>query len=570
MQDISTQSFVAHERKRVFAWLDDNRSWEKAQETERQQKLPTYLLQTKSFLQLAAYDGDMEAVRSFLSQGVDVNAISDVPSDKQYRRYRCTALTAAVERSHTSLVEYLLAAGSDPNVNIEHGDTPLLLAAQNHSLEIADILLRAGANVDQISAYQTIDALQRACYDGNLDMVNLLLSYGAKVNGPTGNFGFGPALVAAAANDNVEIVERVLACGADVNGFQYYTHPSKPRRRQSSLARAIANNFIPTVYKLLESGADIDMECECGDALQHAAYFGREEIFDELVARGANPYKETTSFANTLEASASGGQGRMFQKLLALGMDIHVKSAKLDNLLQVACRSGEDSIVQYLLDQGMDVNLQGGFYGTALIAAVCHGNESTCRLLIARGADLLVQNNNHGRRCALHYAVEYSLLDIVRLLLDAGTPTDIISGEYGTVLQLAAQNTSDDVVYLLLDRGADVNVQAGYFGNALQAWSYVGNKEITELLLSKGANPNAKGGFYETALIAAVHGGHECIVKLLIRYGADVETVTTSFGSAFDCAIILKRQSTKWEEEEMYGQIVQFLTHYGHDLGCPP
>jgi ankyrin repeat protein len=377
-------------------------------------------------------------------------------------------------------------------VNIEHGDTSLVLAVQNHSLEIAGILLRYGANVDQISPHQEVNALQRACYEGNLDMVNLLLSYGANVNGPTGNFGFGPPLVAAATNDNVRLIERLLACGADVDGFQSYTDPADSRRGQNALVRAISNNFIPTVHKLLDSGADFDMECECGDSLQNAAYFGREEIFDELVARGANPYKETTSFTNALEAAAAGGQGRMFEKLLALGMDTNVKSA------------------------------------------------------------------------ALYYAVEYSLLDAVRLLLDAGTSIDITSGGYGTVLQLAAQNTSEDAVRLLLDRGADVNIQAGYFGNALQAWSYVGNKEITELLLRKGANPNTHGGFYQTALIAAVHKGHKDIVELLIRHGADVEMVTVTFGSALDYAVLLMRQSSTWEEEEMYGRIVQFLTRDEH------
>lgn len=553
---------MTSERQRVFSWLDDNRRWEEAHEIKRQKKLPTYLLKTKSFLQLAAYNGDMDAVKGLLSQGEDVNAISVLPTDKQYRRYRCTALTAAVERNHMSLVEYLLAAGSDPNVMIEHGDTPLVLAVQNHSQKIADILLRNSANVNQMSPYQTTDALQRACYDGNLFIVNLLLLYGADVNGPTGNFGFGPALVAAAASDNVKIIQRLLACGADVNGFQYYTDPSHPRR-QNALVRAISNNFIPTVRTLLHAGSDIYMECECGDALQNAAYFGREEIFDELVVRGADPNRETETFANALEAATFGGQGRMFRKLIALGMDINVKSAKYATLLQVASRSGENSIVEYLLDQGMDVNLQGGFYWTALIAAVCHGNESTCRILIARGANISIQNPDHDHRCALHYAVEWSLPDVVWLLLDAGTPINTISGEHGTVLQLAAQNTSEDVVHLLLNCGADINIQAGYFGNALQAWSYVGNKEITELLLNKGARPNSRGGFYETALIAAIHGGHEDVVDLLIRFGADVEMVSPSFGSALNCATLLMTQSSKREEGEVYGRIVQFLQNWG-------
>lgn len=283
---------MINEKQRVFSWLDDNKRWEEAHKAKRQKKLPTYLLQTKSFLQLAAYNGDTEAVKGLLSQGEDVNAISVLPTDKQYRRYRCTALTAAVERNHVSLIELLLTAGSDPNVSIEHGDTALVLAVQNHSLDIADMLLRNGANVNQMSPYQTTDPLQRACYDGNSEMVDLLLSHGADVNGRTGNFGFGLALVAAAANDNLKIIQRLLASGADVNGFQYYTDPSQPRR-QNALVRAISNNFIPTARTLLHSGMDINMDCECGDALQNAAYFGREEIFDELVLWGADPHRET-------------------------------------------------------------------------------------------------------------------------------------------------------------------------------------------------------------------------------------------------------------------------------------
>jgi len=215
----------------------------------------------------------------------------------------------------------------------------------------------------------------------------------------------------------------------------------------------------------------------------------------------------------------------------------------------------------------MDVNAQGGFYGTALIAAVCHGNESTCRILIARGADLLIQNADHDHRCALHYAVEFSLPDVVRLLLDAGTPVNTISGEHGTVLQLAAQNTTEDVVHILLDRGADVNIQAGYFGNALQAWSYVGNKEITELLLIKGANPNAYGGFYDTALIAAIDYGHEDVVDLLLRFGADHHQKSTSFGLPLDCAQLLMAQCIRREDKQIYRRIIQLLAKCDPDIG---
>jgi len=567
-QRFSTLHFVTKRRQRIFAWLDDNDTWESAQNEKRQRELPAYLLETESFLQLAALKGDKEAVQALLSQGEDINAVNAVLNDPRYRKSRCTALHVAVEGCHTGLVEYLLTMEADPNINLNFWGTPLVIAARNHNTEIAEILLRFRADVDQESVYQGINALQRACYDGDLAMANLLLDYGANANSQSGHFG--PALVAATMNDNVELVEQLIHFGADMNIMHFYDQNLclDYRRRQNPLARAISHNCIRTVNKLLELGADINLECECGNALQNAAYFGREGILDDLILRGADIFQPTQSFVNALEASVAGGQERMFQKLLGLGMDIHVKCTNLDNLLQVAARSGNDSILTSLLDQGMNVNRQGGYYINALIAAATYGNTSTCRILIDNGADLHVHRGDQG--CALHTAVEHSRVDTVRLLLDAGASIDTIGGKYGTVLQLVALNTSEDVVHLLLDRGADVNIHAGYFGNALQAWSYVGNQDIVQLILDKGADPNARGGFYETALISAIHGCHESIIRLLLNSGAKVGIISASFGSALDHATHLVRESTHLEEEDTHKRIIQLLTNFEHDLEWSP
>ena len=98
-----TQHSSMLKRHRLFAWLEDNMSWEKTQEDNRQRNLPGYLLQTKSFLQLAALNGDKVAVKTLLSKGEDVNAVNAVNvvlTDTHYRKSRCTALHAAVDGSH--------------------------------------------------------------------------------------------------------------------------------------------------------------------------------------------------------------------------------------------------------------------------------------------------------------------------------------------------------------------------------------------------------------------------------------------------------------------------------------
>ena len=561
---------VTH-RIRVFAFPEDREAQEEANNEKIYRELPDHLLQTRSFLQLAALNGDQEAVRTLISQGESVNAVNTVDAvngrqgEPWYRNHPLTALHAAVEGGHNEIVDYLLTSGSDPNSNMEFWGTPLIIAVRKHNTEIADTLLRRGADVNQLAGYHTADPLQRASYEGNLPMVDLLLEYGANVNGRTAVCGFGPAIVAAAASDNARVIERLVDEGADINAVQCYSRGQLHEMRQNALGRAITWGRVQAVDMLLRRGADMHMECEYGNAVQSAAYFGWEEIFDDLIARGADPYQPTESFANVLEAAVAGGQGLMFQKLLALGMDIHFDCTVAGTLLHVAVMSGEDSIVGYLLDW-LDVNQEGGVFGTALIAAASRGNTSTCQLLIARGADLLFQDV-HG--CPMHHAVEYNNVKTVNLLLDAGTPIDTVGGKIGTALQFAAMGNSEEAVHLLLDRGADVNTQSGYYGNALQAWSYTGNQEIVQHLLDKGADPLALGGFYGTALIAALHRGHESIVQLLIKYGADVEPRTSAFGTALEYATSLKERSIHHEEQEVYARVIQNLSKFECSIETP-
>ena len=78
------------------------------------------------------------------------------------------------------------------------------------------------------------------------------------------------------------------------------------------------------------------------------------------------------------------------------------------------------------------------------------------------------------------------------------------------------------MVELLLDAGADVNDQGGQFGNVLQAAADKGHTKVVQLLLDAGADVNAQGGRYRTALQAASAGGHKQVVKMLLKWEADL------------------------------------------------
>jgi|SRR5579859_862290 len=90
-------------------------------------------------------------------------------------------------------VRILLAAGADPNVVGDEGDSPLCLSVEANDQEMAALLLRCGADktINQAGAVTGgMTALQVAAYRLNLPMIKLLLAAGAD---PAVNLPYGSA-----------------------------------------------------------------------------------------------------------------------------------------------------------------------------------------------------------------------------------------------------------------------------------------------------------------------------------------------------------------------------------------
>lgn len=106
-------------------------------------------------LHFAAMRGDLDRVKSLVAAGYDVNAKdSDLA---------LTPLHYAVQREHLQVVRFLLDAGADVNANDEAtiGNTPLADVAGECSVEMAELLLTAGAD-PLIPGWMQLNALHRA------------------------------------------------------------------------------------------------------------------------------------------------------------------------------------------------------------------------------------------------------------------------------------------------------------------------------------------------------------------------------------------------------------------------
>ncbi|KAI3327718.1 hypothetical protein HD806DRAFT_531057 [Xylariaceae sp. AK1471] len=157
-------------------------------------------------LQIAAHRGDLGPVTRLLEAAA---------TNDDYTTWCRLALSAAAEGGRLNVVEMILGAGADANVDVVSqwsGETALHIAAGHGHTEIVEALLGAGADVN--ARWFNDTPLHRAAGYGHTEIVEALLGAGADVN--TRWFSDTP-LHRAAGCGHAEIVETLLGAGADAN-----------------------------------------------------------------------------------------------------------------------------------------------------------------------------------------------------------------------------------------------------------------------------------------------------------------------------------------------------------------
>ncbi|KAI8925807.1 ankyrin repeat-containing domain protein [Entophlyctis helioformis] len=126
-----------------------------------------------------------------------------------------TALLMSVAGAFIDLSKLLLKLGANVNDMNAYGWTPLMVAALNGDQAHVRLLLDHGAQVDTLSAFG-LTAIACASHSANLPVAQQILESGANVNLSGSPMGFTP-LMFAAASGSTDLVTFLLQNGAECN-----------------------------------------------------------------------------------------------------------------------------------------------------------------------------------------------------------------------------------------------------------------------------------------------------------------------------------------------------------------
>ena len=358
--------------------------------------------------------GNLEDVERWTNSCANLDAVD---------RNGWTALHHAVMEGDIKIVEKLIGAGANVNAKF-YNDTTTPVDPEVFSVQegILKELIKEAAIADTDDIWKEVEAKKRVVFDftplhiasrnGHIEVVEKLIDKGADVNVKV-IFDLTP-LHFAICKGNLKIVEKLIKEKANVNAVD--------KNGSTALYHAVRKGDITVVEKLIDKGADVNAAAILGATPLHCASAkGNLKIVKKLIDAGANVnakiYNDTKTPLTPEVFSIQKDILKALMKEAAISdtddiwKEVEAKQRVVFDFtpLQMASGSGYIEVVAKLIEEKADVNAKAIFDLTPLHFASWYGHIEVVEKLIDKGADVNAKDSDG--RTALAFARQISAQD---------------------------------------------------------------------------------------------------------------------------------------------------------------
>lgn len=384
------------------------------------------------------------------------------------------------------MVNLLLDAGCDINMQDVNGNTPLLLATSidyHDKKRVIDLLLERRADCT-ICNYKGTSSLYQAASCGDTDLFKKLLRHGARIaiiNDPSSPCHLWGLLHTAAHNGHTDMVRYMLEhCAQDIDVNAKTARGYAPLHL-AFLKNRNHNNMDEMISLLLNHGASLEIHSKIiGTPLALAACYGHTEYMRLLLQKGASVHPPQTNARSPLFCAV--------------------------------IQNHEDAVKLLLQQPDIQVEVGFGVYTPFLAGCYKGASHNIIEMLMAAGAQTRQQLNGLN---AMHHIAQNNGKHLLSLLISSGLSVQDKGPMGKTPLHIACESGHLDMVAELIENGAQINERDDAGRTPLFFAAQHGHASIVKLLLTFGADRTIKDNFSMKAIDIAREMNHEEVISLL-------------------------------------------------------
>jgi ankyrin repeat protein len=268
----------------------------------------------------------------------------------------------AANKGNVAIVEYLIAKGSDINLEDSKGEIPVTFAAGGGQSNTAlyDAFFKAGIDPKKKYKEGTNLLLMAIAYDKNLTLTNYFTSKGLSLK-DTDNNG-NTAFNYAARTGNVALLKTLIEKGVKYNDNALIIAAQGSRRETNTLE---TYKYLVEDLKLKPTATSKTGETVL---LLLASKSKQTEIINYFLAKGVDVNKADIAGNTPLMVAASAKETAVLEQLLPIVKNNNAQNNKGESALTNAVKYGTPESVALLLNKGAAANIQDkdgnnlGFY----------------------------------------------------------------------------------------------------------------------------------------------------------------------------------------------------------------